>query len=365
MVIKNKLLQVALISLLVRAAVFVLPVLFWQLLGRQDILIQNIADLWNRWDAPHFLYIAENGYTNVGDPANFIVFPPLFPLTVKLLTLITRNYVWSAIILANIFFVAGAVVFYHLVAKIWHKDVAQKALFLLLIFPTSYFFSAPYTESLFFFLSITSFYLAYKKLWLWAGILAGLSFLTRHPGIFLLPALWIYWYHSDKKIKNLLFITVPFLLCVSMYLFINWKVYGHPFMFRYILENHWQKRFALPWISLQSSWRVALGKMDEYAIQVGWWEAIPATLGFLGIPIVVKFLKKPHWNIWYILTILFITSTSFLLSTSRYLVSVIPLFVFLGIISHKSKIIYYILSFVFAGLLTYFSMRFVSGMWAF
>ncbi|MCW4031638.1 MAG: hypothetical protein NWE80_04665, partial [Candidatus Bathyarchaeota archaeon] len=48
--------------------------------------LQLIMNQFSKWDSPHYMYIAQNGYVNEGDPANFIVFFPLYPLLVRLIT---------------------------------------------------------------------------------------------------------------------------------------------------------------------------------------------------------------------------------------------------------------------------------------
>ena len=39
-----------------------------------------IMNMFNHWDAPHYVAIAKNWYVNTGDAANFIVFFPLYPI---------------------------------------------------------------------------------------------------------------------------------------------------------------------------------------------------------------------------------------------------------------------------------------------
>lgn len=348
---KTGMVKIFLILFLSRIAILILPILLWQLSGKTGLT-------WNWWDAPHFLYIAQNGYTNIGDEANFIVFSPLYPLAIKFV---------DPIFVSILSFSIAGVLFYNIVAKIWNKEVAKKALFLLAIFPTSYFFTAPYTESLFWLMAMAAMYFAYKKYWILAGTFVGLSFLTRMPGIIILPVIWIIiWQTKSLKIKNIILVTLPVIFCVGMYLYLNYSVYTDPLAFQKILHGHWQKTFAFPWQSVYSSWQATRGGIrDDYALQIGFWEAIPATISLILIPFVWKYLKNPAWGLWYTLSVILITSTSFLLSTPRYLLTIPPLIVFLAIISQKYKWFYFVWIFISSGLLAYFSMRFVTGQWSF
>lgn len=63
------------------------------------------------------------------------------------------------------------------------EDIAKLTVLLLLIFPTSFYLGALYSESLFLALTVSSFYFARKKSWLLASILAGFSAVTRLIGI--------------------------------------------------------------------------------------------------------------------------------------------------------------------------------------
>ena len=62
---------------------------------------------------------------------------------------------------------------------------------LICVFPTSYFFLMPYTESLFFLLAVTAFWGARRGEWAVAATAAALAALTRSVGIVLAPALLV------------------------------------------------------------------------------------------------------------------------------------------------------------------------------
>src|SRR2546421_607768 len=59
---------------------------------------KNWLALWNRWDAVHYVTLAENGYQATGEARFLIVFYPLFPWLTRIAALIFRNYVVSALI---------------------------------------------------------------------------------------------------------------------------------------------------------------------------------------------------------------------------------------------------------------------------
>lgn len=53
-------------------------------------------EIWNRWDGPHYLDIARDGYVTQGDQRNWIVFYPLYPWAIRLFTLVLPNPLLSA-----------------------------------------------------------------------------------------------------------------------------------------------------------------------------------------------------------------------------------------------------------------------------
>lgn len=171
--------------------------------------------LWNRanFDGIHYLDIARKGY-GVYQQAFF----PLYPRLIRFLSsyLDQRSLVagmaisWLSLFLALSFF-------YKLIRLDWKEKIAERAIFYLLIFPTAFFFSMVYTESLFLFLVLASFYFARKKVplkagsyfartkkWWLAGIFGALASATRLPGVFLFPALLVEWWQQrqTKKPRN-------------------------------------------------------------------------------------------------------------------------------------------------------------------
>lgn len=329
---------------------------------------QNFFDFtisaWNRWDAPHYIYLAQHWYTNIGDEANFIVFFPLYPLIIKTL-LFSFNPVIVGIMTSVVLYVLGSYFFYKLVRLDYSEKIATWTIVAMAIFPTSYFFNAPYTESLFLFLFATSFYTARKNNWIVAGLLTALGAITRPFGILLLPAILIEWLMSkNKSWKSLPIIVFPSVVAVFAYLYLNHLIYGNAFEFQNILLNHWQKRFVSPLASITDTWRIAFsGSLNSFGIMVGWAEGITVIFSWILIPYVFKFLRK-SWAIYYLLSVILFSSTSFILSTPRYILSIPPFFVLIALAERNAsfKLIW---RFVSIGLLISLATLFTRGQWAF
>jgi len=354
--------------LLTRVLILILPWLTITLLFPESThlnLWQFTQISWSRWDAGHYLYLAQHWYTSIGDEANFIVFYPLYPLILKPIIFLTQDAAISGIILSTMLFITGAYFFYELLKLDYSERVARASVILLAIFPTSYFFNSPYTESLFLLVFSLSFYLARKGEWVFVGIITALGCLTRPFGLLILPSILFEWFITkDRKWKSLPIIVLPSILAMIGYLYINKTIYGDFFMFQKILADHWQKHLMSPILSIKDTWNIALsGGLNSYTIMIGWAEAITITIAWILIPFVFKYLRK-SWAIYYTLSIILFSSTSFILSTPRYMLSIPPFFVLLAL-AEKNYLFKITWRFTSVAILFCLAILFARGQWAF
>ena len=285
------------------------------------------------WDGSHYIYISQHGYTNIGDEANFIVFLPLYPAIIGVVNLIIGNSPLASILVSNILFVFAGIIFYKLLKQHYSEKFSVFVVVLMAIFPTSYFFSSSYPESLFVLLFCISFYFLDKNFVALSGLAGALLTLTRPFGVLVWPALGIESL-KPKKISRIAVLIIFAVLSISSYLAINYFVYHDFFAFQRILKDHWQKSFVFPWQGIYQSWRVAIlyNKWDDYKIMVGWGEAISSTLAWIFVPLSFnkKFKIRLSWAFYYLLGVIFFTSTGFILSAPRYLLSLPPFFLILA-----------------------------------
>lgn len=163
--------------------------------------IVNPPWLWSRanFDGIHYLDIARKGY-GIYQQAFF----PFYPKLIKALTPIFHGQDLVAglsVSVVSLFF--ALFIFYKLIRLDYQKSIAKRAVIYLLIFPTAFYFAAVYTESLFLFFVLASFYFARTKHWWLAGIVGMLATCTRLPGIFLFPALAIeLWFQAGLHQKS-------------------------------------------------------------------------------------------------------------------------------------------------------------------
>jgi len=177
--------EAAQIWIFTRAALLALTYLVPALLVKDGHIGSPLAPLrnWATQDGAHYLYIAQNGY----DAAWRSNFWPLFPLLGHLLgPVFGGDYTLALLAIANLAFFGALVALRRLAERELGADAAFRAVLYLAVFPTAFYFFAPYTESLFLCFAISSLALMRERRWWLAGALAGLASLTRSAGVLLL-----------------------------------------------------------------------------------------------------------------------------------------------------------------------------------
>lgn len=190
------------------------------------------------FDGIHYLLIAKNGYSQYEQ-----AFFPFYPLLIRLTApIFFNNFFLAGFFLSNLSFLFGLYFFNKYLKEIGlNKFLIFNFVSLILVYPTSFFFGAIYTEGLFFLFFAGSLYFFKKEKYLFASIFAFFASLTRLIGVFLVIPFTLDFISKIKlknkflttftfKIKYLIFLLSPLLglLFYSIYL---WQTTGDPFFF--------------------------------------------------------------------------------------------------------------------------------------
>jgi hypothetical protein len=149
---------------------------------------QAIVTATERQDAAWFLRIATHGYGAHDGSAAFF---PLYPLAVKTVAALPGiGPLGAALLISNACFL-GALVMLHGLTRLegMSEEAARNTVLLVAIFPTAFFFLAPYTEGPFLLLSVTTFWFARRDEWALAWVAGVLAALTRSVGVVLIVGL--------------------------------------------------------------------------------------------------------------------------------------------------------------------------------
>lgn len=175
--------------------------------GYAKYLIHYYVLPWANFDGEHFLSIAMNGYNQYQQ-----AFFPLFPKLISLGLIAFGNNILigalTGLIISTIAFFAALIFLYKLLKLDYSSNFSVSVIAVLLLYPASFYFNAVYTESLFLFLIVASFYSFRTKHFLWASIFGLLASTTRVFGVLLfvsfLIEIFIYKYPVKRTIWILL-----------------------------------------------------------------------------------------------------------------------------------------------------------------
>jgi hypothetical protein len=190
---------------------------------------RTLLQIWLRWDATNYLKIAETGYTKA-----LSVFCPLYPALINYVNLVLPGGAEVAGLVVSSLCLFLACAFFYLIVIHYYNDeiLARYTVLMWVIFPSAFFLSSIYTESLFLALTLGGYWLQLKRQWVWAGILGALAVLTRIQGLILLaPFGWIIleyaWAERQTYLQRLWFViprAAPLLLLPLVALgFVAWR----------------------------------------------------------------------------------------------------------------------------------------------
>ena len=148
----------------------------------------NLATALERQDAAWFLRIATHGYAHGDGSAAFF---PLYPMAIRAVAWLPGvGPLGAALFVSNVSFLAALLMLHGLTRlEGMSEATARRTTLFIAIFPTAFFFLAPYSEALFLLLSVSCFWFARRDRWAMAGLTGALAALTRSIGVLLIPAL--------------------------------------------------------------------------------------------------------------------------------------------------------------------------------
>lgn len=171
----------------------------YHLRGHGNLLLDVFG---SRWDTGFYVSIAEEGYRLQGVPLPSVPFFPLLPLAMRAAARLLGDAVPAGILISNLALLGAALLLYALVEATDGRAVARRAVWYFCIFPTAFFGSAIYSESLFLLGAIGSLWLARRGLWESAAMLGALTALTRFTGILVAPMLLAEWWSQRRGAES-------------------------------------------------------------------------------------------------------------------------------------------------------------------
>ena len=305
---------------------------------------------WSRWDAMQYLRIATQGYYDAQEGFIRIVFFPLYPALVWSTRLIVIDEHIAALLVSWLCLGGACVYLYKLVLADADKTSARRAVKYLLLFPVTVFLGAPFSESMFLFLSLACLYHARTgRFWL-ACAAGALAALTRSVGVLLavpvllemlnahalVPPCWRQ--NTAEKLKAVAG-KVPALLLIPLgtvaYLLMNLALTGDAFTFLVMQSEKWSQSFG----SFANTLNVTLGQLaGDWSIRdklLLWGSQLAVLLlGGAFLPVMAKKLPASHSV--YAIAYLFVAfAPTWLLSGFRYYMGLAVVFVAMAMLIRR------------------------------
>ncbi|MEG0934674.1 MAG: mannosyltransferase family protein [Clostridia bacterium] len=330
--------------LISRALIALSGLLFCAIEGDVAQMIRDPLSLWSRWDASHYVGLAENWYVNEGDARFHLVFFPLYPLVVRGLHLALRmDAAWAGVLVSNAcLFVSGYALF-RLAESQMGDQAAGRALKYLMFAPLSLFFSIPYSESMFLMLTLVAVLLAHRRHFVWAVLVGALASGTRVLG--LIVAVPIFYecllVVKEKKGGVKMALGYALLTCVVAlgfvgYLYLNKWVSGDPLRFLTYQSEHWSQQMGTLWGTLEYTLKNAF-VYDNLGMRLGtWMPQLAAILATMALICAAYRRVSAGDGAYALIYLYFAIAPTWLLSGARYLTAMYALYLLLAAVTRKA-----------------------------
>lgn len=317
--------------------------------------------IWGNFDGYHYMKIAEGGYL-----PHLYPFFPLFPFLIRLLIEILHMpfYLRGGQLISNASFIASLFVVGKLLLLDKKKALVPLVFLIVFLFPTSFFYTAVYNDSLFFLLATTTIYFARKKSWVVSSLFGALTTLTRLNGLALIFLIGFEYLSTVKSFKTINLekilkdkIYTIFLIPLT---FIGFLAYVHRisgnFMNLFSSMAQWnQDKLTFP---LQVFWRYLKILFLVSPGTLVYWVAV-LELGFVLFYIFLlifsyKKIRSSYW-IFFALSILIPSLTGTFAGMPRYGLHLYPFFLSIALFLQKKslyvKVLYFTISLIMLFLL--------------
>jgi hypothetical protein len=311
-----------------------------------------VLDVWGRYDTWWYLGLATDGYRPVPDlvhDQSNLAFFPLYPALVRWLHALLpaarrgdpARYT-IAVLVANACAVAGAWVVHELVRRRWRDErLARRVVLYLLLFPTGFFLSCAYSESLFLLLSAGAFLAAQGGRWWIAGACAALAALTRSTGILVTPALVVLYASQPPDPGRrfrwdalALLIAPAALLAHALHLA---SISGDPMAMLHA-QSAWGRAPTAPWETLARTPHPVMGPLELCGVAL-----------FVALAIALLVQREYALGAFAGLSLCPVLLSGTLMSSTRFLAVVFPAFIplaRLGANEHADRVVVVVFGFL-------------------
>jgi hypothetical protein len=340
---------------------------------------RGFLDYWAHWDGGWYAAIARDGYFSRAATSFF----PLYPILVRLPDHLPGGTAFWGVAVSTACLLAVLYFFYETGEKLFGPRVAGAATLAFAFFPSAFFMNAVYSESVFLAATTgTVWALRVRRHFLLACLFAYFAMAARNVGLFLLvPLIYDLVRRRETPLWEGALGLVGSLGGLAAYMLYLAKGLGDPLYFAVAQRETWGRALTNPVHTMHKAWTTgvfgARYAFHPHAI-FGNNGAEPAfkaadtfnlvLFGLLVVLVVLGILKLPI-DLWVysVLVILapILTPSPYwaLTSFNRYMLACFPLFLVLGWVLAKSRLLLGAWLLASAGLGVYLTLLFVTWRW--
>lgn len=333
-----------------------------------------------KFDSGFYIQLADNGYPKIKMSENnsptSISFFPLYPLLIRLMNYFSNNNsVLNAMLISNILLIFSLYYIYKFCEiRGFHKKEIYLVILLILLYPTSLFYSVPYTESLFLCLSAATLYYCSLNNYTAAAIAAGLSAITRFPGFiniayvfFIMLAELNLKFDTKKQLIQIFRNMIISILPITVY-FSYMKYLTGDFLAPLHDVGNWSRKMSIPFKSYVDYIR------NPYFFSSGSWNngvvSFAIATSIISVFIIYLILNrrrmvKKEWIFFLygflLIVVPFSNVGSVLVSIPRYLMVSIPIYLYIVEFFRDKKFLFLSYVFLFSTLNTLMVIGYFNG----
>jgi Gpi18-like mannosyltransferase len=329
----------------------------------KDYLTQELH-AFARADVTWYMSIASHGYErrpfSLDQHANW-AFYPLWPILLRLASLLIPNMVTAGILASTFLFLGALVLLYRLVVLDFSPEVAMTTCLLLLVFPVSYFFSRPGPESLFLLLVVACLRAARKARWGPAGLIGALAALCRMQGVLLLlPLAYLYYRqyqesgrHNPRALSVLMLPAALIGFMLHLY-----ALTGNPFA-AMAIERVFDLNTTLPFASMiRYLSEPSLVQHYGYDLSIFSFVFLFAAV-LLTCTLIARHDVPRDYVIYAVVSLVLVLTVSTMSGAMRYMLPIFPLFLVGALLIRGRWMTTLLVCFGFAGLQAFYFIGFV------
>lgn len=313
-------------ALLSRILLYVAAYCMHRSSGGEGGFWQTLELLWSHWDTRHYVAIAEEWYTAVGDERLRLVFFPLFPLLMRLMSLLTGKLFAGGLLVSLLCSMGAAALILDIGCMEADARTGWLAVLYFLLNPMSVFLNCAYTEALFL-LCMLGVVALLRRGHPWLAALCGMAAsFTRMPGVLAAGFFLIVWLCSlpqrrdcAKRLPACLAQMGIVFAGLGLYWLINYCVTGDPLMYMTYQRENWYQAPGTFWQSAANTGYYAVQTFGDADWVFSWGvQLVCMLLIFAALPALQHRLRfdLAAYSFVYVAVVL---APTWLLSGPRYL----------------------------------------------